>query len=70
MKRASRLIDMDEVARFLATTARHVRRLVQERRIPFIKVGKFIRFDEDEIHAWVDASRVPVGGSYGDTPGW
>ncbi|MDP9388446.1 MAG: helix-turn-helix domain-containing protein [Actinomycetota bacterium] len=40
-------------------TERHIRRLVQERRIPFIKRGHPLRFDPDEIDAWVDTKRVP-----------
>jgi hypothetical protein len=36
-----------------------VERLVQERRIPFIKWGHPLRFDPDEIDAWVDIKRVP-----------
>ena len=37
---------------------RHVRRLVAERRIPYIKVGHFVRFDPVEIVAWLDNARV------------
>jgi excisionase family DNA binding protein len=32
-------------------TERHIRRLVQERRIPFVKWGHPLRFDPDEIDA-------------------
>jgi len=35
-----------------------VRRLVWERRIPYYKVGKFVRFDLNEIYAWVESRRV------------
>jgi len=35
-----------------------VRRLVAERRIPFLKIGKYVRFDPDELAAWLDAQRV------------
>jgi excisionase family DNA binding protein len=33
---------------------RHVRRLVAERRIPFLKWGNLLRFDPHEIAAWLD----------------
>jgi excisionase family DNA binding protein len=52
-----RLLDIDETARLLNTTPRFVRRLVQERRVPYLKVGRFIRFDPDEIDAWLDGCR-------------
>ena len=39
---------------------RHVRRLVAERRIPIVKVGRLVRFDEHDVEHWVDDSRVAV----------
>lgn len=37
---------------------RHVRRLVAERRIPFVRWGHLLRFDPAEIEAWLNAGRV------------
>lgn len=34
-------------------SVRHVRRLVAEKRIPYIKVGHFIRFDPEQIRQWL-----------------
>jgi excisionase family DNA binding protein len=53
------LLDIEAVAECLAITERHVRRLVAERRIPFVKVGRFVRFDPVDIVEWIDAARVP-----------
>jgi excisionase family DNA binding protein len=53
-----RLLDLPGVAEHLGTSERHVRRLVQERRIPFIKVGRFVRFDPEDIATWLDAARI------------
>jgi len=39
------LLDIHAVAQALGITSRHVQRLVAERRIPFLKVGRFVRFD-------------------------
>jgi hypothetical protein len=36
-----------------------VRRLVAERRIPFLKWGRLFRFDPGEIVAFLDNARVP-----------
>ncbi len=49
---------MDQLAERLCVTHRYVRRLVDERRVPFLRVGRFIRFGPDEISAWLDRSRV------------
>lgn len=39
------LLDIGAVAEALGVTPRHIQRLVSERRIPFLKVGRFVRFD-------------------------
>jgi hypothetical protein len=33
---------------------------VSERRIPFIKWGRLLRFDPAEIEAWLDEARRPA----------
>ena len=53
-----RLLDLRGIADHLGTSERHVRRLVQERRIPFIKIGHFVRFDPGEIAEWLETARV------------
>ena len=51
------LIDIDAVAARLGVSVRHVRRLVFERRIPYLKWGHLLRFDITEIDEWIDAHR-------------
>ena len=57
------LIDLPAVAERLGVNERHVRRLVAERRIPFLKWGHLLRFDPAEIDAWLDAARIPAQSS-------
>jgi excisionase family DNA binding protein len=52
------LIDMAELARWLATSPRHVRRLVEEQRVPYLKIGHYVRFDPAEISVWIGRQRV------------
>lgn len=52
------LVDIDEIADRLGVTVRHVRRLVAERRIPYLKWGHLLRFDPDEVVAWLDDAHV------------
>jgi excisionase family DNA binding protein len=54
------LLDVDGLARRLGVTVRFVRRLVEERRIPYLKVGRFVRFDPAEIERWLVATRVEM----------
>ncbi|HWG75149.1 MAG TPA: helix-turn-helix domain-containing protein [Acidimicrobiales bacterium] len=53
------LLTIDQVADQLGITIRHVRRLVAERRVPFLKVGGLVRFDPTDIAAWLDDARHP-----------
>lgn len=55
----AKLVDIGWVADRLDVTVRHVRRLVQEKRVPFIKWGHLLRFDPDEIECWIDGARRP-----------
>ena len=52
------LIDIDQAAVRLGVTPRFVRRLVDERRIPFHKIGKFVRFDPADIDRYIVRGRV------------
>jgi excisionase family DNA binding protein len=52
------LLDVSDAAELLGVTERFVRRLVAERRIPFYKIGKFIRFKPTDVVDWVDARRI------------
>jgi excisionase family DNA binding protein len=52
------LIDLPALAERLGVTERHVRRLVAERRVPFIKWGHLLRFDPADIDAWLEEQRV------------
>lgn len=53
-----RLISIEELAEHLGVSIRHVRRLVFERRIPYLKWGHLVRFDLDDVTAWLAESRV------------
>jgi excisionase family DNA binding protein len=57
------LVDIDEVASWLGVETGFVRRLIAQRRIPFVKIGKFVRFDAVEIATWIDGQRVGVEAS-------
>jgi len=62
--RPSPLLDMEDVAHWLSTSVRHVQRLVHEKRLPYVKVGHFVRFDAAEVSRWIDDQKIdgrPVG---------
>jgi excisionase family DNA binding protein len=52
------LVDITRAAERLGVSVRYMRRLVAERRIPYVKLGHLLRFDPVELEAWIDAARV------------
>lgn len=53
-----RFLSVTEVAEVLGTTERFPRRLIAERRITFIKVGRHVRIPESALAAYVEAHTV------------
>lgn len=52
------LLDVPSLAERLSVTQRFVLRLIAEDRVPYLKIGKFIRFDPAQIENWLDDQRV------------
>ena len=50
-------MDLPAVAERLGVNERHIRRLVAERRIPYLKWGHLLRFDPTDIDTWLDQAR-------------
>jgi excisionase family DNA binding protein len=60
---ARELLSVPQAAERLGTPERFVRRLIAERRIRFYRVGKYVRFDSQDLDAFVGAGLVePYGG--------
>lgn len=53
-----RLLTVGEAGDELGTGERHVRRLVQERRIRFVKIGRLVRVPESAIREFIEAGTV------------
>ena len=62
------LIDITALAQRLGVQVRHVRRRVNERRIPDIKWGHLLRFDPADIELWLADARRPVPGPHRTVP--
>ena len=60
-----RLLTIDQLAEHLGVSTRHIRRLIAERRVPYLKWRRFIRFDPSEITAWLDDARKPPESGHG-----
>jgi excisionase family DNA binding protein len=63
-RNSSALLDGAALAEQLDVSERFVRRMVSERRIPFRKIGRFVRFHPDDIDKWLEAQRVETAERY------
>ena len=53
-----KLLTVEEAADRLGTSARFVRRLIVERRIAYVKVGRHVRIAEADLAGFVAAGRI------------
>jgi excisionase family DNA binding protein len=60
-----KLLTVEEAAVLLGTTPRFPRRLIAERRVRFVHVGRHVRIPEDALEGFIAAGRVePVRTRY------
>ena len=52
------LLTVEQAAERLATKPRFIRRLIAERRIPYVKLGSHVRIDTTDVDAFIAAGRV------------
>jgi excisionase family DNA binding protein len=53
-----RLLDVEAAAALLGTTERFPRRLIEERRIEFVKIGSHVRIRESVLNAYIEQNTV------------
>lgn len=53
-----RLLTVDEAAERLGTGVRFIRRLISERRIRYVKLGKHVRIADSVLNAYVEERTV------------
>jgi excisionase family DNA binding protein len=54
-----RLLTVEAAAERMSTSVRFVRRLIAERRIEFVKVGRHVRISETALAEFIEAGRMP-----------
>jgi excisionase family DNA binding protein len=59
-----RLLSIEQVSQYLDLSIHTVYRMVSQRRIPFVKVGRLTKFDRLEIDKWILAHSVKVRRSF------
>lgn len=56
--RTDRLLTPAEAADYLNTSERFIRRLIAERRITFVKLGRHVRLAESDLIDFIEAGRI------------
>ena len=51
-------LDFKGAAEYLGRSERWVRRAVAERRLTYLKMGKFVAFDPDDLDAYIEANKI------------
>ena len=60
MKERIKLLTIDEVSSLLSLKVSWIRSAVFRKQIPFIKTGRLLRFDLDELKSWLESNRGEV----------
>lgn len=55
------LLTVEDLAQRLSVDVSFVRHLVYRRRIPYVKVGPYVRFDVADVVRWIATQRVVAG---------
>ena len=50
----------EQAARYLGCTPDTLRVWVGKRRVPFVRVGRLVRFRKCDLDEWVEKNRVPA----------
>jgi excisionase family DNA binding protein len=53
------LLTISQAGEYLGTGERFIRRLVAQRRISYVKLGKYVRLQRSSLDAFIEAGRVP-----------
>ena len=54
------LIAISEVSLWLGVSTKTVYGWIHTRQIPFVKVGRLVKFQTNDISAWVEGKKVPI----------
>ena len=57
-----RLVDINAVAVYLSLTPAAISHMVQRHQIPFVRLGRRVRFDLRQIDRWVERQQFEAAG--------
>lgn len=57
-RKVEMMMDIHELARELRLSESGIYQMVSQKRIPFVRIGRSLRFDTDEIKKWIESKKV------------
>ena len=55
------VMDIDQAAEYLGIKRQTLYSWVFQRKIPFFKIGRLVKFDRKELNRWISAKRMEAG---------
>ena len=62
--RPKRFLDIPGLCTYLEIKKQTAYSWVYQKKIPYLKIGRLVKFDKQEIDRWIDSKRVPVSDIY------
>jgi excisionase family DNA binding protein len=60
------LLTIDHVSEIVGLTRNTLYAYVSRKKIPYIKMGKLVRFELEELQCWIAEKKVPQSGTLHD----
>lgn len=54
------LMNVEELSNYLNVNISWIYERTSKKKLPFIKVGKYVRFNKDQIDQWLESQTVSV----------
>lgn len=61
---SSGLLDIEQAARFLNVKVSRLRSAILNKEIPFLKIGRLVRFHKEDLEAWIEGLKKKMKPQY------
>jgi len=58
MDRNNEILTIEELAELLKVSTRTIRRIIRRRELPYIRIGRQLRFRRGDVDAWLESSTI------------
>ena len=60
MKDIEKLLNIDEVSDLIGLSQSTIYKMVNTKRIPYVKVGRLVKFEPSKIRLWIEQNSVEI----------